>query len=257
MVKRDSDGPSTETSGQGRLKKQYGKWKKRATVEVRKKIKAEGKKVLLFKFLLAPILFFAIFIVLFLLLDHTTFLLLSGLMLVYFFPPLGKESVIPIGIASGLHPVAISLGVAYMDFIVALFLMWNYDFALYIPVLGPWIERFERRNKRVQDKRSWLKALSILGVVLFVMIPFQGSGGVGGTVVGRLMGLNRYAIFLSICAGAVIGCLLIAYAADLILDRLKVYGLYIIVGIIVFGVIYKVYDWWRCKKRDSRPSVQG
>jgi len=67
------------------------------------------------------------------------------LMMVYFFPPLGKESIIPLGISGGeitnpitgyvsvvpsINPIIMALSIAFIDIVVALFLVWNYDLAL-------------------------------------------------------------------------------------------------------------------------------
>ena len=68
------------------------------------------------------------------------------LLVAYFFPPLGKETVIPLGIGVlkegltvplvnikvspvSINPLSMALAVAFIDIIVALFLIWNYDLA--------------------------------------------------------------------------------------------------------------------------------
>jgi len=57
----------------------------------------------------------------------------------YFFPPLGKETVIPAGVGLGIDPLIMALSIAFVDIIVALFLMWNYDLAKKIPLIGKFI----------------------------------------------------------------------------------------------------------------------
>ncbi|HDM67005.1 MAG TPA: hypothetical protein ENG62_01285, partial [Thermoplasmatales archaeon] len=134
-----------------------------------------------------------------------------SLMLAYFFPPLGKESVIPMGIALGFHPLIMALSVAFVDIIVALFLLWNYDFAKKIPFIGPFMEKVESIGKTSSSKYSWVKPLRFIGIVLFVMVPFQGSGGLVGSILGRLIGMTPLNTFLAITTGSITGCLLIAY----------------------------------------------
>ena len=80
-------------------------------------MKNEGAKIIILKFFLAPIILFLGIGILFLILDLAAFLLIGGFMIAYFFPPLGKESVIPMGIAAGIHPILISLVVAFLDMI--------------------------------------------------------------------------------------------------------------------------------------------
>lgn len=232
-------------------KTRFQKWKERAEKEVEIKIKREGKKLLIFKFFIGPILFFAGFGILFFLLPLTTFGIVAGLMVAYFFPPLGKESVIPMGIAAGINPILISSAIAYVDIIVALFLLWNYDFAKLAPLLGPWMERFERRAMDISKGRLWVKGLSFIGIVLFVMFPFQGTGAVGATVLGRLIGMKHHVLFIGICIGAITGCFLIAYSADAIKNILLENLPLGIIILIIIGVCIGVYVY-PCRKKKRK-----
>lgn len=183
-------------------------------IDVKKRIEAEGIGIFLLKLFVAPIVLLGWFLFIYLFLDRDDFYLTASLTLIYFLPPLGKESVIPMGIAAGLHPVIIAMACAMMDISWALFLLYNYDFAKLIPLLGRWMDIFEKKNRKIQKGHIWIEGFYFFGVALFVMFPLQGSGGIGGTIVGRLLGLNRYVVFVAITLGAVIGTLLIAYAAN-------------------------------------------
>ena len=81
---------------------------------------------------------------LYLLVDEESVGKLFFLMFAYFFPPLGKESIIPIGVTGGeitipfinqhivvpeINPLIMALTIAFVDIVVALFLLWNYDLA--------------------------------------------------------------------------------------------------------------------------------
>ncbi|UCF49848.1 MAG: hypothetical protein JSU91_08885, partial [Thermoplasmatales archaeon] len=85
---------------------------------------------------------------LYLIVDEDSVGKLFFLMFAYFIPPLGKESIIPIGIAGGeitipfinrimevppINPIIMALTIAFVDIVVALFLIWNYDLAKKIP----------------------------------------------------------------------------------------------------------------------------
>ena len=148
-------------------------------------------------------------------------------MTAYFFPPLGKESVIPLSIialkSSGytgvfLNMFVVPFSVAFIDIIVALFLAWNFDLALKIPFLGDWMRKMEEAGKKRMEQSRWKGALLFWGIVLFVMVPFQGSGGVAATIIGRMAGMDWKKTVLAISIGAVAGCEVIGlisyYAAD-------------------------------------------
>jgi len=178
------------------------------------------------------------------------------LLVAYFFPPFGKETVIPLGtgiLEKGLNvpifniqvnpvsinPMSMALAVAFIDIVVALFLVWNYDLAKKIPVIGKFIIKVEERGKNAEEKYGWVKPLRFIGIILFVMIPFQGSGGLVGSIVGRLIGMKPLNTFIAISIGAVIGCLLIATFAQafLIFAEINTSITLILIGIIATIVI--------------------
>lgn len=215
---------------------------------IRDRLDGEGAKSIIFKFFLAPIVLFSGIGILFLILDFPNFLIIGGFMVTYFFPPLGKETVIPMAISVGIHPISIALVVAFFDIIAALFLLWNYDFVKLAPFLGPWMERFEKKGNEIATKKSWIKGIEFIGIMLFVMFPFQGSGGVGGTILGRLMGLNRYIVFTAIGISSISGCLLIAYTAETI-KQIFLQNVYLGVFIIVLLILGGIYFFWYRKRK--------
>ena len=167
----------------------------------------------------------------------------------YFFPPLGKETVIPTGVGIGINPVIMALSVAFVDIVIALFLIWNYDLAKKIPIVGRFMKKVEKVGKGSSEKYAWVKPLRFIGIVLFVMVPFQGSGGMVGTVLGLVIGMNPRNTFFAISIGAILGCLLIAFLADLILSVIfenVLAGILILVAVVV--IIFMIYMIYRVNK---------
>jgi len=183
--------------------------------------------------------------------DENTWMRLWPLVTGYFFPPLGKESIIPTGIlVFGLHPLLMAFSIAFVDIVVALFLVWNYDLAKKIPFVGSFMIKVEEKGKNVGQKYSWIKPLRFIGIVLFVMIPFQGSGGLVGSIVGRLIGMKPLNTFLAITIGAVIGCLLIAAFAQAFLVFAEINTtLTLILVVIIVAVIVLYFVFKRRKKQ--------
>ena len=201
-----------------------------------------------------------VILILYLLIDSKSSGKLFFLMFAYFFPPLGKESVIPIGVSGGeltipiinqhivvpsIYPLVMALTIAFVDIIVALFLLWNYDLAKKIPLVGKFMIKVENIGKRSSDKYGWIKPLRFIGIVLFVMVPFQGSGGLVGSIVGRLIGMKPWNTFFAISIGAITGCLLIAYFANVILSvfvKNFLLGILIIIVLLVVGIMIFMYN---------------
>jgi len=211
------------------------------------------------KFLLPFAIAGLVILTLYLIVDNESSGKLFFLMIAYFFPPLGKESVIPIGISGGpltipiinqhivvpsINPLVMALTIAFVDIIVALFLLWNYDLAKKIPLIGKFMIKVENIGKSSSDKYGWIKPLRFIGIVLFVMVPFQGSGGLVGSILGRLVGMKPWNTFFAISIGAITGCLLIAYFADAILSvfvKNILLGVLIIIILLVIGIMVLIY----------------
>ena len=215
--------------------------------------------ITLTKFFLPFVIAGVFLLTLYLFIDKESSGKLLILIFAYFFPPLGKESIIPIGVSGGeitipiinhhlvvpsIDPLVMALAIAFVDIIVALFLLWNYDLAKKIPLIGKFMIKVENIGKSSSDKYSWIKPLRFIGVILFVMVPFQGSGGLVGSIVGRLIGMKPLNTFFAISIGAIVGCLLIAYFADAILSvfvRNFLLGVLIIIILLVIGIMAFIY----------------
>jgi len=152
------------------------------------------------------------FLIFYLTLPFDRFTVISGLVLAYFVPPFGKESIIPVLSMLGFHPLFGAVAIAYTDIAFAVLLLWNYDEVKRLPVIGKWMERTERKSSKYQE-RAWVRTFSLLFLVLFVIVPFQGSGAFGGTILGRLLGMDRYTVFAGVVMGAVLGCVLLGLLA--------------------------------------------
>ncbi len=162
-------------------------------------------------------------------------------MTIYFFPPLGKESVILMGIGLNYHPLVVVTVIVFCDIMVALFLMYNYDLLKLIPVLGKWVDKVETKGADITSNKPWLRKFRFIGVTLFVMFPLQGSGGVGATIAGRLIGMNKYITFLAICIGSIVGCTIITYTGELLKNILyenMVLGIAIIIILLIAGIMF-------------------
>lgn len=174
--------------------------------------------------------------------------LISG----YFFPPLGKETIIPAGVALGVNPIVMALSIAFVDVVVALFLVWNYDFAKKIPIIGKFMIRVEEKGNTAEEKYGWIKPLRFIGIVLFVMVPFQGSGGLVGSIVGRFFGMEPWNTFYAISIGSVVGCLLIATFSTAFLAFAKINAPFTIALVVIAAIIIiAFYLYKRYKKKKT------
>ncbi|MBP2133517.1 putative membrane protein [Methanomicrobium sp. W14] len=173
---------------------------------------------ILFNFILPFIVAGLYFFITYLILPYESFEKLMGLMVINLIPPAGKESIIPLGIAFGIPWWVVASSTMMMDICGAIFMALNFDLALKIPVLGGWIKGVMKGGENFFESHKWLEKLSEVGLVLFVVVPFQGSGGIGGTLVGRMMGLSKLKVLASISLGAFIGSFSIALGVVYFID---------------------------------------
>jgi uncharacterized membrane protein len=147
--------------------------------------------------------------------------ILLPLLAAYFFPPFGKESVIPLGISLGIHPAVMALSIALIDILVGLFLLWNYRVLYYIPLLGRWARKTELKAKKMIEDGKGFGKLAFLGLVLFVIVPFQGSGAVSATIIGKMSGMDAKKVWLAIIIGALAGTFMVAYSFNFIIEAFR------------------------------------
>jgi uncharacterized membrane protein len=119
-----------------------------------------------------------------------------------FMPLFGTETAIATGLTLGIPPVGLICFILFMDAVISLFLVWNFDYAKKIPGIGKLIERAEEGGKRAIRKYKWAKRFDFLGLVFFITIPLQYTGGAVGSIVGRLIGMTPWLTWLAVVIGS-------------------------------------------------------
>ena len=133
-------------------------------------------------------------------------------MAVYLFAPVGTELVIPV-VVIGLQAfhasnAVIVLGIAsivLVDVFTALFFLWNWDLVEQIPLLGRAIRRVEDKCRRVIARKKWAEGATLTALAAYVALPVQMTGGLFGSVLGRVMGLDKLKVFVAVTAGSLAG----------------------------------------------------
>lgn len=127
---------------------------------------------------------------------------------------LGHEDWLPAGVPDEfLNPWALAGMVAYMDVMTGLLVAYNLDLLYRLPVLGRRLVRVRENAVSILASNRWLSRIAVLGVVLFVAFPLTGTGAVGGTFVGKIVGLRRRTTLACIVVGAVLGSFGLAVGA--------------------------------------------
>ncbi len=175
--------------------------------------------------ILLPVLLVAVHIfVLVVTLPRSDLFTMTGLMVAYLLPPAGKETVIPIGSAFGIPWWYMALSIAMLDIETGLFMALNFDLAYRIPWFGHQLSNLTRMTGEFILSHRWFTGLRFFAIVIMVMAPFFGSGGIRGSIAGKMLGMETLPVFLAIATGALTGCFLMALGSDLALSFLCVNG---------------------------------
>jgi len=176
-------------------------------------------------------------------------LLAASVAYTFVIPPFDKNTLILGAIHFGIEPYEMALNLAILDSLLGTFLCLNFDYAIKIPWIGPMMRDFENGGRRILEKHAWLNRFTLLGLTLFIVLPFQGSGSLAGAIVGRMIGLHKVKVIFAIIFGTFAGVFALAYLADKIVDVfpywVSVAVPSVIAALIIVGVVYR-YTKKRC-----------
>lgn len=85
-----------------------------------------------------------------------------------------------------------------------------------LPKLGPWLRRCHDQAATVLAQYPRLSKMAFFGVSLFVFLPLPGTGVIGGTFAGQLLGLSRTRTILAILLGSLMTMILFASLAGVL-----------------------------------------
>ncbi len=151
-------------------------------------------------------------------------------------------------------PFELAALVLYMDVAAAFFLVFNLDHVYRIRGFGGRLERLQESGREMLAGHPWMGKLTFTGVALFVMFPLTGTGAIGGSLFGRLLGMRKYEILLAIFAGSAAGCFGIALLADRVAAilpepvRESILFDAIGIGLVVLLVALLWYRSWKIEK---------
>lgn len=132
----------------------------------------------------------------------------------YAVPPLGREAVIPALVARGFDPVLVVAYILVLDAAACLFLLWNWHRIRELPRVGRLAGAVQDKAQAFLRRHPRLQKASFLSLVAYAVVPHQGGGGVGTSVVGLSLGYGRRRIFAAVLGGSALACALLAAGAS-------------------------------------------
>lgn len=154
-----------------------------------------------------------------------------------------------------INPYQMAFNIWIIDSLLGTFLCLNFDYAKKLPLAGKRIAVFEKLGRQTLRKHSWLKRFATIGLFLFIVLPFQGSGALAGSIVGRIIGMKTWRVLIAVIGGTFTSVMVLAYSADL-MERYFPLEVRIAVPIIIFLTIITgmiiAYRKKKAKEKDLR-----
>ncbi|MDA1014242.1 MAG: small multi-drug export protein [Planctomycetota bacterium] len=106
--------------------------------------------------------------------------------------------------------------VTYLDLTVAAVLVFHAGALFRLPWFGSRAKALVNDAEFLIHSQPWVRRATFVGLVLFVAIPLAAMGSVGGTILGRMLGVSRPRIFLAILMGSLLGNGIMWLGSDLV-----------------------------------------
>lgn len=125
--------------------------------------------------------------------------------------------------------------VVYGDLATTLVMVANFHLLFGLPVIGKWLRQAQETSWNVLRANRWMRSMAWVGVVVFIAMPFQGTGAVVGTVLARLLALPPWATFSAVATGSALGCYPLALVGAGLSRRIQSIAIHpvLVVGIFV------------------------
>lgn len=94
--------------------------------------------------------------------------------------------------------------IAYNSVLMAFVYAYNLDLFERIPKIGDFFRRVRLGAAETLKGHKWIRRLATVGIVVFVILPLPGSGSLGGSIIGRLIGLGPRRTFIATAAAGVL-----------------------------------------------------
>lgn len=144
--------------------------------------------------------------------------------------------------------------ILWMDALTAFVMIFHASFIYRIPKIGPGMLALQEDGEFFLSQHPWMRRFAWLGLIAFVTFPFAATGSVGGSILGRLLGLSRWATLSGVILGSVISSLTVyAFAATIKKSPyFKSDSPWTLIGSIVVIVAIFAFINWRIKKMKQR-----
>ncbi len=115
---------------------------------------------------------------------------------------------------SSLGPYELGLVIWGLDTLTVVVFVYSFEAFYKLGPLHRALDKLYSNMTLVLKVYPSMKRASVVGVFLFVLFPISGTGALGASVIGALLGMERGVVIATVSAGGLVGGLLMAFLAD-------------------------------------------
>jgi hypothetical protein len=128
---------------------------------------------------------------------------------------------------------AIAALVVYIDIATSLVIMGGIHFLDRHPSVARRLAAAGESSGHVIEHNPWMRRAAWLGLALFIAVPFNGTGALVGSVLGRLLGLSRASIVAATAFGSAASATALALASGIWAERINALAAEPVLGALV------------------------
>ncbi|MEZ6062406.1 MAG: hypothetical protein R3C19_18845 [Planctomycetaceae bacterium] len=106
---------------------------------------------------------------------------------------------------AGFTALELAALVLYLDTIWAIVLAYHVGALFRLPWIGMRLKAAVQEGRLLLKKNRWMRNVTVGAVAAFVMLPISSTGSIGGSLLGRLLGLSRVATLSVVLLASVAG----------------------------------------------------
>ncbi len=115
---------------------------------------------------------------------------------------------------SSLGPYELSFVIWGLDTLTVVVFVYSFEAFYKLGPLRRALDKLYLNMRLVLKVYPRMKKASVVGVFLFVLFPVSGTGALGASVIGALLGMERFIVIATVSTGGIVGGLLMAFLAD-------------------------------------------
>ncbi|MFO0943612.1 MAG: small multi-drug export protein [Pirellulales bacterium] len=127
-----------------------------------------------------------------------------------------------------------------IDVMTVSFLVFHLGFLFRIPKMGSKMQLIADNGHMILDAHPWMRRATFVGLVVFVAVPLAMTGSVGGSILGRMLGMSRLATFAGVMLGNFFTCAAMYFGSELLRSYWNKDNPWLLVGgiLVMAGILY-------------------